>query len=292
MPLNIDSYEAQGGIYTPLNLELYEPDTPAKRAAMLQVLAKSTYLVIPSNRAYDAMPRLPLRYPMTLKYYQTLFDCNCSGDDLENRAYGLEPPFKSPLGFDLVATFESPPSLGPLVFADQSADESFTVYDHPKVMIFKKSADFSIDRVSALLNSVDLEQVVFQTPLEYGQSPTAMQLPPDRLLAQTNGGSWSSMFDRFSVFNANESLSGIVWYLLLFALGLIAFPIVYVVFSGLPDRGYPLIRMAGLIITAWLAWFAGQLKNLAVLAIDPVAMHRTNSGAQRWIGIPPTHRLI
>ena len=263
LPLNINAYDAQGGIYTPLNLELYEPDTPAKRSAMLQVLANSDYLVIPSNRAYDAMPRLPLRYPMTLKYYQTLFDCTCNGDDLENRAYGLEPPFKSPLGFDLVTTFESSPSLGFLVFPDQSADESFTVYDHPKVMIFKKSADFSIDRISALLNSVDLDQVIFQTPLQYDQSPTAMQLPVDRLLAQTEGGSWSSMFDRFSLLNANETLSGMAWYLLLFSLGLIAFPIVYTVFPGLPDRGYPLMRMAGLIFVAWLAWITGSLKILS-----------------------------
>nr|MBP7688167.1 helix-hairpin-helix domain-containing protein [Thermoflexales bacterium] len=267
LPLNIDSYDAQGGIYTPLNLELYEPDTPAKRDAMLKVLASSNYLVIPSNRAYDAMPRLPLRYPMTLKYYQTLFNCECSGDDLENVAYGLQPPFKSPLGFELIATFESSPSLGFLVFPDQAADESFTVYDHPKVMIFKKSADFSLDQISARLNSVDLDQVIFQTPLQYNQSPTAMQLPPDRLAAQTNGASWVSMFDRFSLINANEPLSGILWYLLLLGLGLIAFPIVYAVFSGLPDRGYPLARMAGLIIVAWLAWFAGSLKVLSFSAV-------------------------
>ena len=75
LPLNINKYDVQGGIFTPLNLELYEPDTPEKREAMLKVLEESNYIVIPSNRAYDAMPRLPLRYPLTLKYYQALFDC-------------------------------------------------------------------------------------------------------------------------------------------------------------------------------------------------------------------------
>ncbi len=192
LPLNIDQYNVQGGIFVPLNLELYEPDTPDKRDAMLKILAESDYIVIPSNRAYDAMPRLPLRYPLTLKYYQALFDCNCSGDALENRAYGLEPPFKSPLGFELVATFESPPSLGFLKFPDQSADESFTVYDHPKVMIFKKLPDFSIDKVTALLNSVDLNQILIQTPMQYTRAPTAMLLPADRLLAQRNSVNWYS----------------------------------------------------------------------------------------------------
>ena len=262
LPLNINKYDVQGGIFTPLNLELYEPDTPEKREAMLKTLEESNYIVIPSNRAYDAMPRLPLRYPLALKYYQALFDCECSGDALENRAYGLKPPFTSPLGFELVATFESPPSLGFLVFPDQSADESFTVYDHPKVMVFKKSQNFSIDHVRALLNSVDLDKVVFQIPMAYTQSPTAMQLPADQLLAQRNSGNWSSTFDRNAVLNVNQTLGGLTWYLLLFFLGLVVFPYVYVVFPWLPDRGYPLMRMAGLITTAWMAWFLGSFKIL------------------------------
>ena len=263
LPLNIDGYEAQGGIYNPLNLELYDPDTPEKRDSMIQILSKSDYIVIPSNRAYDAVPRLPLRYPLSLKYYQVLFDCNCSGNAMESRAAGLEPPFKSPLGFDLVATFESAPSLGTLVFPDQLADESFTVYDHPKVMVFKKNKDFSIDRVSALLNSVDLSKVIFQTPMQYTQDPTALQLPADRLVAQTLGGTWSAMFNRTALVNVNEVFGGFAWYLLLFFMGLIVFPFVFCIFSGLPDRGYPLIRIAGLILVGWLAWILGSLKILS-----------------------------
>jgi YYY domain-containing protein len=267
LPLNVDGYEAEGGIYNPLNLELYDPDTPEKRDSMIQILSESDYIVIPSNRAYDAMPRMPLRYPLTLKYYQALFGCNCSGNALESRAAGLEAPFKSPLGFDLVATFESPPSLGLLAFPDQLADESFTVYDHPKVMVFKKDKDFSIERVSALLNSVDLNNVVIQTPMQYTQDPTALQLPADRLVAQTNGGTWSSMFNRNALINVNEVLGGFAWYLLIFFLGLIVFPFVFCIFSGLPGRGYPLIRIAGLILMAWLPWALGSLKILPFSAL-------------------------
>jgi YYY domain-containing protein len=262
LPLNINKYDVQGGIFTPLNLELYEPDTPEKRDAMIRILKESNYIVIPSNRAYDSMPRLPLRYPLTLKYYQALFGCDCSGDDLENKAYGLEPPFKSPLGFELIASFESPPSLGFLTFPDQWADESFTVYDHPKVMIFKKSQDFSSEKVSALLNEVDFDQIFFQTPLEYTKSPTAMRLPADRLLAQRNSGEWSSVFERNALLNSNHVAGGLVWYLFIFLLGLVVFPFVHIVFSWLPDRGYPLMRIAGLITTAWLVWMFGSFKIL------------------------------
>ncbi len=262
LPLSVDRIDGLGGIYSPLNLELYEPDTVEKREAMIKTLSQSDYIVITSNRAYDAMPRLPLRYPMTLKYYQDLFDCDCSGDDMEKRAYGLEPPFKSPLGFDLVATFESPPTLGALSRSDQNADESFTVYDHPKVLIFKKSEDFSIEKVKTLLNSVDLDQVVFQTPLGYTQAPTAMELPADRLAAQRNGGTWSAMFNRAALLNVNEQVAGFAWYLMLLLLGWMVFPLVYTVLPGLPDRGYPLVRVAGLIMVGWLAWFLGSFKIL------------------------------
>ncbi|HVN52770.1 MAG TPA: DUF2298 domain-containing protein, partial [Anaerolineaceae bacterium] len=263
LPLGVNGYDPLGGIYSPLNLELYEPDTAAKRDAMIDILNRSNYLVLPSNRAYDAMPRLPLRYPMTLKYYQALFGCDCSGDALENRAYGLQPPFHSPLGFDLVATFTSRPNIGPLTIPDESADESFTVYDHPKVLIFKKSPNFSIDLVKTLLFSVDLDQIIFQTPMGYTQVPTAMQLPPDRLAAQANGGTWSEIFDRASLLNASPAAGAVVWYLFLLLMGWAIFPAVYFALPGLPDRGYTLVRVAGLITVAWLGWILGSLKLLA-----------------------------
>ncbi|CAG0973141.1 hypothetical protein ANAEL_01292 [Anaerolineales bacterium] len=262
LPLNINKYDAQGGIYTPLNLELYEPDTPEKREKMIEILEESNYIVIPSNRAYDAMPRLPLRYPLSLKYYQLLFNCECSGDELENKAYGLQPSFKSPLGFELIAVFESPPTLGFISFPDQWADESFTVYDHPKVMVFKKTQDFSIEKVSAQLNEVNLDEVFFQTPAEYTKAPTAMRLPKDRLEAQRNSGDWSAVFNRNSLLNVNQTVGGIVWYLFIFLLGLAIFPLVFLVFTWLPDRGYPLMRMAALITVTWLAWMLGSFKIL------------------------------
>jgi hypothetical protein len=76
LPLRLPGYDPFGGIYRMGNIELFEPDTAVKRDNIVDVLARADYLVISSNRGYDAMPRLPLRYPMTLKYYQTLFGCN------------------------------------------------------------------------------------------------------------------------------------------------------------------------------------------------------------------------
>lgn len=263
LPLSVKSLDPLGGIYQPLNFETYEPDTPEKREKLINILEKSNYLVIPSNRSYDSMPRLPNRYPLTTKYYQELFACSgCIGDSLENKAYSLNTGFISPLGFELVATFVSNPSIGPFQLNDQSADESFTVYDHPKVFIFKKTSDFSIEHVKAILNSVDLENVLFQTPMSYTKAPTAMLLPESKLAAQKIGGTWSVMFDRLSVVNTSQVFGPIIWYLVLFVLGLVVFPLVFTVFSGLPDRGYPLARMAALLLTAWISWVLSSLNIL------------------------------
>jgi hypothetical protein len=40
----------------------------------------------------------------------------------------------------LIAVFQNDPRLGPFSFNDQYAEEAFTVYDHPKVLIFARTA--------------------------------------------------------------------------------------------------------------------------------------------------------
>ncbi|PKN90192.1 MAG: hypothetical protein CVU45_03830, partial [Chloroflexi bacterium HGW-Chloroflexi-7] len=55
----------------------------------------------------------------------------------------------------------------------------------------------------------------------------------------------------------------IVWYLVLLILGVLVFPLIFTVFSGLPDRGYPLARMAALLLSAWISWILSSLNVLA-----------------------------
>jgi YYY domain-containing protein len=261
LPLGVDGYNI-GGIYSAFNLELYGADTPEKRDRMIEILDQSEYIIVPSNRGYDAMPRLVTRYPLTLRYYQLLFDCDCSGDEMEKWAYALEPYFSSPLGFELIETFVSHPNIGPIQINDQNADESFTVYDHPKVFIFKKSESFSIERVKQALLEVDLEDVVFQRPIDVSKAPNGLKLSSDRLEVQTNGGTWSEIFNRSSLINQNSILMVVIWYILILIIGWMVLPLTNHIFASLPDKGYSFIRMLGLVILTWLSWFSGSLKIL------------------------------
>jgi len=114
--------------YSLLTLPLYDPDTPEKWSSVVSTLQHTDYIILASNRLYTPLQKLtncdelpPGRcYPITARYYNYLF----SGK----------------LGFEKVAEFTSYPTL-PLLnlsLPDQSADESFTVYDHPKIQIFMK----------------------------------------------------------------------------------------------------------------------------------------------------------
>src|SRR2546421_2766106 len=81
-------------------------DSPAKLVSMASTLADGELLVISSRRWSATIPRLP-NFPLTARYYDLLF----SGK----------------LGYTPIATFASPPRLGPLTFPDDSAEETFQV---------------------------------------------------------------------------------------------------------------------------------------------------------------------
>lgn len=118
--------------YTFNTLPLYEPDTKEKWDNINSMLKDSQYLILASNRLYTPLQKLTncnvlpkdKCYPKTAKYYHDLF----SGK----------------LGYRQIAVFESAPTIPftKITIDDQSADESFTVYDHPKIMIFKKSNSY------------------------------------------------------------------------------------------------------------------------------------------------------
>ncbi|MBI4137302.1 glycosyltransferase family 39 protein [Candidatus Roizmanbacteria bacterium] len=130
LPLSKNNWPSMYDTYQFEILELYNPDTDAKWQKIEDQLARADYIVIASNRLYTPLQKLTdcnnlpsdRCYPKTADYYQKLF--------------------KDEHSFYKVAEFTSYPGLrlGNLKFEinDQGADESFTVYDHPKVIVFKK----------------------------------------------------------------------------------------------------------------------------------------------------------
>ena len=263
-------------------------------------LDQGDYLFISSNRQWGTTTRVPERYPLTTAFYYALLGCPANEDVL--RCYSVARPgmYQGQLGYELIQTFESYPTLdlgefGFWEFNTQFAEEAFTVYDHPKVLLFKKTESYDPQVVRNILGQVDLTQAVRLTPLRAGSFPGGemtprvcldqptlchmlgapeaaqltgqglgttsfgMMLSSERLAVQRAGGTWSELFSYDYLQNRFPILGLLLWYGFLFILGVFTYPILRLLLPGLADRGYPLARLSGLVLLAWMVWFPASV---------------------------------
>lgn len=250
LPLPLAGAPGRPGDYVNITMPMYDPENEGKRQEVLRRLAQANYIILASNRLYASIPRVPETYPMATAYYSMLFD--------------------GKLGFDLVASFTSYPSLGPIELNDDTADESFTVYDHPKVLVFKKGPGYSPERVAQLLADVPLDGVV---PVKQALSGGGgLLLSEETRAMQEQGGTWSALYNPEGISNRFPVLA---WWLAVLLLGLLALPLAWRVFARYPDRGYGLAKVLGILIVTYVAWLLpslrlvpfGRLSILAGLAV-------------------------
>jgi YYY domain-containing protein len=259
LPFRVDGYDAFGGIYRgDLTEQVYWDDDANKLNRFIDILNQTDYIFIPTNHQYAQITRLPERYPLTTYYYRELMGCPEDADIIKCYYEAQPGDYKGRLGFDLVAVFDDYPRLGSFEINDQYAEEAFTFYDHPKVLIFKKNENFNIDEVKKSLGSVDLTKAVHLTPPQF-KGYSNLMLPAARLAMQRAGGTWSQLFDYNWVWNKYPVLGLLIWYIFIFLLGLAVYPIIRLAMPGLADKGYPLSRALGLVLFGYLAWMGGSL---------------------------------
>jgi YYY domain-containing protein len=288
-PTSIPLNECQGtslweGHLLPQKLQIYWDDE-VKHDLMVRVLDTSDYLVISTNRRYDTHTRNPNRWPMTNRFYEALF-----GEQL---------------GFELVQTFQETYEFGPLRISDQhlpffdsprwlnefEAEEAFHVYDHPAVMIFRKTEAYSPQQTVAILDAVPLTTVNTAFPytcpndeiapglpanlyycspdfigmvnadsITVSRVPTALGFPPDLAQTQYSNGTWSARFDSQSMVNTQSVVTIIGWWLTIMAFGWVVWPLLFMMFPALADRGYSFAKAAGLVVISWTAWFLSSVR--------------------------------
>ena len=228
LPLGMYGYspfDYSHGIYrSELNFEMYWDDNQEKRDRFNQILNDADYLFLSSNRQWGTTVRVPERYPLTETYYRNLLGCPPEKDVVWCYRVAKPGMFDGNLGFELISVFQSDPNLGDFRINTQFAEEAFTVYDHPKVMIFKKQTDYRADKVREILNQVDLSKVIHLTPREASSFIGNLMLPDDRLNLQRSGGTWSDYFNSSSLINQYPWLAAILWYGLFLFLGWLNFP--------------------------------------------------------------------
>jgi YYY domain-containing protein len=224
-----------------------------KMTVVAEQLAGADYLVFYSNRLYGSIPSLLERYPQSGEYYRRLF-----GGELGYSLEHWEATYPELMGVAFVDdTFDrpdlpTPKELGPYRSATVDinmgyADESFSVYDHPKVLIFKNAERLSAQEIRS--------RILADTP--EAADGKSLLLSDATLEAQRSGGTWTSIFDPGSLSNRFPVVIWLVW---VHGLALLALPLSLFLFKALPDRGYLLAKPLGILLTAYLVWLFTSLQ--------------------------------
>ncbi|MFZ5437520.1 MAG: ArnT family glycosyltransferase [Patescibacteria group bacterium] len=106
-------------------ISIFDQDSDQKWQKINQQLETADFYILSSNRGWASLSRLPDKYPTTAQFYQDLFAGRTN--------YYFEKSFQTKPSLDWLGIN--------LTLDDGWAEEAFTVYDHPTVLIFKKKLD-------------------------------------------------------------------------------------------------------------------------------------------------------
>lgn len=217
--------------YRQVGFDVYGDEPPEQKVETLASLLQSVdYVILSSNRLIDSVDNLPWRYAVQNEYYRRLLD--------------------GQLGFRLVYDGQVQPSLFGYRYDDSGSDESFTVYDHPRVLIFQKVEDFSTAEVrERLLWGIEQPWI----PQRYAPEETLRLAVPVGEIQSTRDAGWNSI-------GVDSGLAAMAfWLLAIEAIGLAVLPITALVLRRTPDRGAFSARLLGLLVVGWLGWLGASI---------------------------------
>lgn len=226
--------------------DLFGADSPTKVGQLAKQIQKTNYIIESSPRVWKAVRRIPARYPSTIRFF----------DALDNNK----------LGFVRVATFISPPRLGPIRISDSAAEEAFSVYDHPEVRIWKRTANLKLAAVERVLG-IDQSAIALQIPPTEAKA-NGLLLRPAELSANLTGETFNQAFASRS----SGLLHAVAWLILLELLALAVFVSLAPTLKALPDAGFGLSKLGGLVFVAlplWMivAWGFAKLSWVLVIIL-------------------------
>ncbi len=247
LPVFVEGVPAKN--YRINKFSVQEPDNPRKRIMILSMLQSNDWIAVADTRAHAVYRRLSERYPINAAYYELLF--------------------ANQLGFHLAGEFKNYPRLFGWEFPDDRADESFTLYDHPHVYLFKRDdARLAPDELVRRLDE-GIARVQMRTPATANRPPThaarAAAVPKvpaavKELPAVINANIGKTQArPMFLLGKLNSFTAGLAWLLLLELIGLVAIPLCLHVFPKLPDVGLGLAKITGSLVFGWTVWLLVSL---------------------------------
>lgn len=200
------------------SLKVYEQDNESKIREMSRHLSTADYIVLATKRGYGSILRVPEKYPLTSNYYRALF--------------------AGQLGYQPVRAFTGSPKVLGLQLSAELLDESISVYDHPKVVVFR-----NVEK----LKPEQLESIIVSPP------SWVQDITYEEILTIQDGEPVFAPHPRFPILR---------WYLLLQAILLVFFPLCFPLFRNLKDGGWSLARPMGILLLAFTAWILSNAKIL------------------------------
>jgi hypothetical protein len=161
LPLAIGSDNPLSHEFEAIQLGVADSDNLQKWNLLSSKLADANYIVLSSNRFWRSISALSEKYPLTANYYRKLFDgtlgftavaqfsnypCLITGDTSQNQ---LILPNLHPKILELTQT-----SYCQLALSSEGAEEAVTVYDHPTVLVFQNTANYSADEIFNLVRNL------------------------------------------------------------------------------------------------------------------------------------------
>lgn len=195
-------------------LPLYEEDTKAKVLQIAKKLSSADYIIFPTDRLPGSILQVEQEYPRTSALIRMLYS--------------------EDLGYRLIQTVKITPSFLGLKFPDLLADESLSVYDHPRVSIFHNTKNLSLEE--------------FQRRLQLDPP-----VPSRRTVLSMERG------DTFSgdVGGALLALGG--WLVTWELIGIIGLSMLLGCCGHYPDRGYGLSKALGFFALGFVVWLLNVL---------------------------------
>ena len=234
-------------------LELYNYDNLNKFEMISSQLENADYLVLVSNRLYATIPRLKDRYPISSLFYEKLFSQELGYEVVftTNRSIGgLGIEYHEDLFSRVDFTYDDQVLKSDKDFISINfgwSDESFSVYDHPRIFIFENKKEFSSEEI---LEVIGLQNGYFYTS---SNGEPGLIYEGQKVDIQQNGGTWSSIFFLSSF---PSVLYPFIWYILILIISLIAFPITWIIFKRWPEGGYLFSKPLGIVLASIFTWIS------------------------------------
>jgi hypothetical protein len=161
--MDVEGVRRRGAEYSSAVVDMYEPDTDAKRSLLARELARAEAVVLASQRMYASIGKLGERYPLSVKYYGRLFAGDLgfsprytSRNDPGALGVAIRDDPRAGLDFDASGIDIFSAENAADLTQDESwnwgfADESWSVYDHPQPIIFVKTRPLTAAQLYELL---------------------------------------------------------------------------------------------------------------------------------------------